>query len=204
VDVVLHKRRVLDFDVECRPLAWYGGDFVTKQPTAIAWKFVGERGAVEVAWIGGSDRSSRVLDEERLMLLAFVDAYEQADVVTGHFIRGFDLPLLNGALDRLGLPVLGPKWTEDTKGDYISAGGISKSMENLGAMYELKHPKVGMNTGLWGAANMLLPHGIEATKKRVIGDVKEHVELRAEMLRRGVLGPGKEWSGGARVESYAP
>jgi hypothetical protein len=138
------------------------------------------------------------------MLLAFVDAYDQADVVTGHYIRGFDLPLLNGALDRLGLPSLGPKWTQDTKGDYISAGGISKSMENLGAMYELKHPKVQMNTALWGKANMLLPEGIEATKKRVVGDVREHVELRAEMLRRGVLGAGKAWSGGARVESYAP
>jgi hypothetical protein len=29
-------------------MAFYGGDFVTKQPTAIAWKFIGERGAVEV------------------------------------------------------------------------------------------------------------------------------------------------------------
>jgi hypothetical protein len=77
-------------------------------------------------------------------------------------------------------------------------------MENLGAMYELKHPKVQMNTALWGKANMLLPEGIEATKKRVVGDVREHVELRAEMLRRGTLGPGKAWSGGARAESYVP
>src|SRR4051812_11930508 len=103
--------RILDFDVECRPLAWYGGDWVTKQPTAIAWKFIGEPGGIGVAWIGASDRSSRVLDEERLMLLAFVDAYDSADVVTGHYIRGFDLPLINGALDRLCLPGLGPKWT---------------------------------------------------------------------------------------------
>lgn len=40
------RARILDFDVECRPIAWYGGDWVTKQPTAIAWKFVGERGPV--------------------------------------------------------------------------------------------------------------------------------------------------------------
>lgn len=200
------RLRVLDFDVECRPLAWYGGDWVTKQPTAIAWCFIGkgESRIPTLAFIGGSDRSSRVLDEERTMLEAFRAAYDEADVVTGHFIRGFDLPLLNGAYERLGLPTLGPKWAQDTKGDYIKAGGISKSMENLGAMYELKHPKVQMNTALWGKANMLLPEGIEATKKRVVGDVREHVELRAEMLRRGVLGSGKAWSGGARVESYAP
>jgi hypothetical protein len=189
--------RVLDFDVECRPLAWYGGDFVTKQPTAIAWKFVGEKGGVQVEQIGLSDRSSLVLFEEAEMLEAFRSAYDQADMVTGHFIRGFDLPLLNGALDRLGLPPLGPKHSQDTKYDYMSAQGISKSMENLGGMYELKHPKVQMNTATWAAGNMLLPEGLVLTRKRVVGDVKEHIELRAEMLRRGVLGPGNVYDNGA-------
>lgn len=211
--------RILDFDVECRPIAWYGGDFVTKQPTAIAWKFIGEKAdkvdlteawysdvvkGVAVAWIGGSDHSSMVLDEEREMLEAFRASYDAADMVTGHYIRGFDLPTLNAAYDRLGLPILGPKMAQDTKLDYIRAQGISKSMENLGAMYELRHPKVTMNTALWGRGNMLLPEGIRATKKRVVGDVREHVELRDEMLRRGVLGPGKVWESGAKVESYAP
>lgn len=196
--------RVLDFDVECRPLAWYGGDWVTKQPTAIAWKFVGEKGPVSVAWIGQSDRSSKVLEEEHEMLEAFRVAYDAADVVTGHYIRGFDLPLLNGALDRLGLAPLGPKWSQCTKEDYMTAQGISKSMENLGAMYELKHPKVTMNTATWAAGNMLLPHGIELTRKRVVGDVKEHMELRAAMLGRGTVGPGKEWGAKSRINGYAP
>lgn len=198
------RQRILDFDCECRPIAWYGGDWVTKQPTAIAWKFIGERGGVEVALIGESDRSSRVLDEERAMLAAFVEAYDAADIVTGHYIRGFDLPLVNGALMRLGMPTLGPKDTHDTKGDLIKGQGISKSQENLGAMYELRHPKVGMNTGLWAAGNMLLPEGIKATRKRVVGDVRQHIALREAMLERGHLGPVQSWSGGARSESYSP
>lgn len=196
--------RILDFDVECRPIAWYGGDFVTKQPTAIAWKFIGERGALQVAVIGESDRSSRVLLEEVIMLEKFRVAYDAADMVTGHYVRGFDLPTLNAAYDRLGLPILGPKLAQDTKGDYITTSGISKSMENLGAMYELKHPKVGMNTALWGKGNMLLPEGIKATRKRVVGDVREHIELREEMLRRGTLGPGRVWESGSQRESYHP
>lgn len=202
----MSKLRVLDFDVECRPLAWYGGDFVTKQPTAIAWQFIGETDIPTCAYIGESDRSSRVLIEEEAMLEAFRVAYDQADVVTGHFIRGFDLPLLNGACDRLGLPPLESKHAQDTKYDYMAAQGISKSMENLGAMYELKHPKVQMNTSTWAAGNMLLPHGIELTIKRVVGDVKEHVELRAEMLRRGVLGPGTVYDNGAggALPAYIP
>jgi len=196
--------RILDFDVECRPIAWYGGDFVTKQPTGIAWKFIGESDALKVALIGESDRSSLVLEEEAAMLEAFRQAYDAADMVTGHYVRGFDLPTLNGAYDRLDLPILGPKLAQDTKGDYVTAQGISKSMENLGAMYELKHPKVGMNTALWGKANMLLPEGIKATRKRVVGDVREHIELREEMLRRGVLGRGRVWESGAKAENYHP
>jgi hypothetical protein len=185
---------VLDFDCEVRPIAWYGGDFVTKQPTAIAWKWIGERAAPAVAAIGESDRSSLVLEEEAAMLEAFREAYDRADVVTGHFIRGFDLPILNGACMRLGLPLLAPKRAQDTKLDLALRQGLSGSQENLGAMYELRHPKVPMNTALWGRANMLLADGIEATKTRVVGDVRQHVELRAAMIERGHLGHPKVWT----------
>lgn len=198
------RLRVLDFDCECRPIAWYGGDWVTKQPTAIAWKFIGERGKVEVAAIGESFDTRQTLDEERAMLTRFREAYDEADIVTGHYIRGFDLPLLNGSLMRLGMPLLDTKLTQDTKGDLVRGHGISKSQANLGAMFELSHPKVGMNTALWAKGNMLLPDGIEATKKRVVGDVRQHVELRAKMLERGVLGPAKVWSGSAREMGYQP
>lgn len=197
--------RILDFDCECRPIAWYGGDWVTKQPTAIAWKFVGERGRVEVAVIGESFDTRQVLTEEAAMLERFRAAYDAADIVTGHYIRGFDLPLLNGALMRLGLPLLGTKMTQDTKLDLVRGQGLSKSQANLGAMFELHHPKVPMNTALWAEANMLLPDGIEATKRRVVGDVRQHVELRATMLERGLLAAASPWSvGGGTTEPYRP
>lgn len=198
------RQRVLDFDVECRPIAWYGGDWVTKQPTAIAWKYIGERGRVEVAAIGESFDTRQVLDEEMTMLELFREAYDAADVVTGHYIRGFDLPLLNGALMRLGLPLLRDTLAQDTKGDLARGSGLSKSQQNLGAMFELAHPKVPMNTAIWAEANMLMPAGIAGTKKRVIGDVRQHVELRAAMLERGLLGPPRPWSGDARTERYTP
>jgi hypothetical protein len=188
--------RVLDFDVECRPIAWYGGDFVTKQITAIAWTWVDEDDDVEVAFIGESGRSVLVLEEEQEMLESFLAHYAEADIVTGHFIRGFDLPLINGSLMRLGLPLLGEKRVHDTKMDLARAQGISKSQENLGAMYELEHPKIPMNTALWARGNMLLPDGIDATIERVTGDVAQHVELRAEMLALGHLGPVTLWSPG--------
>jgi len=197
------KYQVLDFDTECRPLAWYGGDFVTKQPTALAWKLIGSKGSPTVAAIGESFDAREVLNEEAAMLEAFRVAYDAADVVTGHFIRGFDLPLINGALMRLGLDPLSKKLTQDTKLDFARASGLSKSQENLGAMFELKHPKVPMNTALWAEANMLLPDGIKSSKKRVIGDVEQHIELRATMIARGLLRPPSEWaSTGTGIGNY--
>jgi hypothetical protein len=186
--------KILDFDTECRPIAWYGGDFVTKQPTAIAWKFIGSKGSPTVAAIGESFDTRKVLDEERAMLEMFRAAFDEADMVTGHFIRGFDLPLLDGALMRLGLPALGPKLTQDTKLDLAKTSGLSKSQENLGAMFELKHPKFPMNTALWAESNMLLPNGIRLAKKRVVSDVEQHIEMRNVMVSRGYLRPPVLWS----------
>lgn len=203
LDVSRYTRdlKVLHFDTECRPLAWYGGDFVTKQPTVISWKFYGDRKAPEVRAIGESDRSSRVLDEEYAMLEAFLPAYEDADVVTGHYIRGFDLTILNGALIRLGLEALGDKLTQDTKNDFSKRHGMSMSQENLGAMFELKHPKVPSNNRLWERANMLLPDGIAWAKGRCVGDVKQHIDLRVAMLEQKLLGAPTMWSSSSSGKS---
>jgi hypothetical protein len=185
---------VLDFDIECRPLAWYAGEFVTKQPTVISWKFINATGTPRVAWIGESDRSSKVLEEEAAMIELFRLAYDRADIVTGHFVRGYDMVVLSGATMRLGLAPFGDKLTLDTKLDLNKASGLSKSMENLGAMFELQHPKVSMNTAAWARANMLLPDGIKQAKERCIGDVNEHIEMYELMRKRRLLGPPLLWT----------
>lgn len=187
------KARILDFDIEARPTSWYAGDMTTKQPTAIAWKFIGGRSGVEVAAIGESFDTRLVYDEEIAMLTAFQDAYDQADMVTGHYIRNFDLPLINGRLMKHGLKGLRPKLTQDTQRDLQRRHGLSGSQENLAAMWELRHPKVGMNTAKWENANILLPEGIEQAKKRVVGDVRQHIEMRAEMVRLDILKPPRIW-----------
>lgn len=199
------RLKILDFDIECRPIAWYGGDFVTKQPTAIGWKFIGSRRRPTVAAIGESDRSSLVLEEERSMIEAFREAFNEADIVTGHYIRGFDLPTLNGACMRLELPLFGQKLTEDTKLDLVRASGLSKSMENLSAMFEARHQKFPMNTAMWAKGNMLLPEGIELTKKRVVYDVREHIELREKLIDAGLLRPPRMWRpDSAKDGGYVP
>ena len=128
--------RILDFDCEARPLHWIGGDYVSKEITAIAWAWVGE-GTAPAYLLGETDPIE--------MLQRFVEAYNHADLVTGHYIRGYDLPLVSGALTEYQLPPLGKKLSQDTKIDLVRMSGLSKSQESLGSMLGLSYPKVQMN-----------------------------------------------------------
>jgi hypothetical protein len=181
--------RILDFDIENRPLAYLGSDYTTGEITAIAW-----------SWVGEDDVHIRVLRPVAIeastlkMLNDFVAAYNEADIVTGHYIRGHDLPVINGALLEYGLPPLGEKLTSDTKNDLLKRKYISASQEALAAMFELPEPKHHMSQGEWRKANRLTTEGIEATKKRVVDDVLQHKSLRAKLIEKEVLGPPRLWS----------
>ncbi|HZU73571.1 MAG TPA: hypothetical protein VE990_12450 [Acidimicrobiales bacterium] len=178
--------RILDFDTEARPLSWYGGDWVTKEITAVAGQFIGEKKMH--AWVLGPKTTTEEILE------GFLKLYEKADIVTGHYIRGYDLPVLNGALLEFGYPALEPKLTQDTKLDLVKFSGLSKSQENLGALLGLEHPKVQMDQAKWREANRLTPAGIRLTRERVTGDVRQHIELRSVLIERGLLGSPKLWS----------
>lgn len=189
--------RILDFDVEARPLHWISGDYVSKEITAIAWAWCNDPETVTCYLLGQTSPQQ--------MLLAFLAAYKAADMVTGHFIRGYDLPMVNGALTEYGLPPLGDKLSHDTKIDLIRRQGLSSSQENLGAMLQLDHPKVQMDQRRWRDANRLTPQGLIAVRERVVGDVKQHIEMRARLLEKGYLGPPVLWKSGAtKAETYTP
>ena len=191
--MLIDAPRVLDFDCEARPLSWIGGDYVSKEVTAIACSFIGD--ARVYCWLLG-DPSHRVPPDLQLatILEAFTQFYNQADVLTGHYIRAYDLPLLNGAMAEAGLPPLGPKLTIDTKSDLARLHGVSKSQESLAAMLGVQAPKVHMTQGDWRAANRLTIDGLAKTRERVVGDVRQHKQLYAELSARGMLRPPKRWA----------
>jgi hypothetical protein len=189
--------RVLDFDIENRPLSYLGSDFTTAEVTAIAWAWVDQPEDVTVFLLGEH--------ELPYILNAFVDAYQQADVVTGHYIRGHDLPMLNGALMECRMAPLPDKMVCDTKIDMMRCKGLSLSQESLGAMFRLDYAKEQMNQIKWRAANRLTPEGLAEVRRRVVGDVRQHIGLRQELLALGYLGPSTMWrSGSARAEAYVP
>ena len=198
VSVVSRPMRVLDFDCEARPLHWISGDYVSKELTAIAWAWVDKPEVVTCYLLGESEPVE--------MLQAFAAVYAQADMVTGHFIRGYDLPLVNGAMTEYQLPILGDKLTHDTKLDLVKRSGLSGSQENLGAMLCLAHPKVKMNQSRWRDANRLTPSGFKAVRERVIGDVQQHIEMRQRLLELGYLGSPKVWRSNAieAAPEYTP
>jgi hypothetical protein len=188
--------RILDFDIENRPLSYLGSDFTTAEVTAIAWAWVGSP-EVEVFLLGECDLP--------YILTRFAEAWREADLVTGHYVRGHDIPMLNGALMECRMPVLSDKLVQDTKLALPRSKGISLSQESLGAMLRLDHAKEQMNQSKWRAANRLTPEGLAEVRRRVVGDVKQHMALRQELLDLGYLGAPTMWrSGMAQAEAYVP
>jgi hypothetical protein len=178
------SQKILDFDIENRPLSyWYDGN-PTAEITAIACSWVGKREVY--TWFLG-------VDEPEHMLKGFRAFYDAADIVTGHYIRKHDLPIINGAFMELGMKPLSPKLTSDTKMDLRKRGGISMSQEALAAMYGLPEPKHHMTQTMWREANRLTPEGIEQTRRRVVDDVRQHKAVRARLIEDGWLGPEKWW-----------
>jgi hypothetical protein len=180
------KLRVLDFDIENRPLSYWIPDRPTAEVTAIAWSWEGSR-EVEVRLLTHDDQSS--MD----MLLAFREAYDAADVVTGHYIRRHDLPILNGAYVEHGLLPLGPVLASDTKLDLIGWKDLPQSQEFLSELYALSRPKHSMTQGAWRDANKLTPSGLAQTRKRVVDDVKQHKQLRRHLIDQEVLSAPTLW-----------
>lgn len=188
--------KVLDFDCECRPMHFYG-DYVSKEITAMAWAWTDKPDDVTCYLLGETDLPK--------MLAAFVEAWASADLVTGHFIRGFDIPLIQGALTEQKMALLPDKLTQDTKLDAVSRHGLSASQENWGGMLGLENPKVQMDQTKWRKANRLQPEGLALVRERVTGDVKQHIELRLKMLRLEYLKPPVMWrSGRGKAEKYQP
>lgn len=190
--------KILDFDLECRPLS-YTGWGNTDEITSIACSFVGERTVHFFHLPAGMTTDLEYERSTVKMLAAFVELYDQADMVTGHYIRNFDLPKINGGLIDNNLPVLKPKLTSCTKNDLVRFSGLSKSQENLGMLLakfnskEFLGRKEHVSQMEWRQVNRLTREGIRDNQRRVTGDVKQHKELREALLSAGLLKAPKTW-----------
>jgi hypothetical protein len=118
-------------------------------------------------------------------------------MVCGHYIRAFDLPLLNGELLRNGMEPLHPVLALDTKLDLYKAHGRSKSQKNLAAELGLGEPKVDVSLHEWEDFNSRWGSDAKVIE-RVVGDVLQNRALRKALIERGWLGAPNIW----RAESH--
>lgn len=187
-------QRILNIDIEARPLGWYGGDWVHKEVTVIACAWHDDpEGSLEVYHITKTDRSPIT------MYKAFLKRYDAADMIVGHFIRGYDLPVLNAGLAEFDLPRLSDTLTHDTKLDLLRVSGISKSQENLASWLGLEVPKVNMTMEDWRRANRLTPKGLNLAIERAGGDVLQNIAMHRALMDRHLLGKPRMWRPGTAV-----
>lgn len=190
--------RVLDIDLENRPLSYAGPDWTSAEVTAVAWAWIAKgTPIVETLLLQPNGVYNRNDSED----LAPIDAFalvaailKGADLVTGHYIRGHDLPILNSAMLENGLPSLDSVLVQDTKCDLVKRKDLSASQENLASLLGLSEAKHHMTQAEWRKANRLTADGIAAARKRVVDDVLQHMALRSELIARRLLKPPRRWS----------
>jgi hypothetical protein len=174
-------KRCLDFDIETRAKGFGDPQWVPQEVTAIAWSWCD---AEHIAY-------ATLLDGFEYMMDSFLEAYDEADMVTGHNVIRFDLPTLNSDLMRHDYPPLGAKKVQDTI-RIVKTKGFKKGQDNLSTLLHNPVPKMAMNWQEWQDA---YEESDWATIiERVVSDVRGHKLLRAEMLERGWLKPARIWS----------
>jgi hypothetical protein len=192
------KTRALCFDLESRPSAFWWGDKTTAQITAFGWKWEDEDNAQAMLLLA----DGRFVCDNGKKIPAvgaysyFAGTLAAADLVYGHNIRKFDLPLFQSGLFRLGLAKLPQLRTTDTLKDYPKRHDMSASLENLAIIHGVDDDggKKHMSITDWERANQLSPEGIAAARERVVSDVLLQEKLRARLIELGYLGQPRAWN----------
>jgi hypothetical protein len=190
LDITTSPGRILHFDAECRPLTFWVPDQPTTDITAISSAWADDiDGTIKTVTMGPrwTERSYKQ------MLKQFVERYNEASIVTGHYILRFDIPLFNSALIEMGMPVLEEKLVSDTKIHLAKYQFLPKTQEHVSGMMRTMNPKEHMTQEDWREANRLTPKGITETRRRVEGDVRQHYQMRAELISRGLLKAPSIW-----------
>lgn len=205
--------RTLDFDIENKPLSYWVPDRPTAEITAIASCWTDDPSSMQVDLLGipcrhhgweCPDMGPGEMDG-RSMLTRFCERYAEADMVTGHYIRKHDLPIINAMLMEEGLPLLGPKLSCDTKLDMMKKADLPATQEFLLDTLDVRDEegnrlqKFHMSQTDWREANRLTPAGLRKTRERVASDVYSHMRLRLAMVERGMLRSPSVWSPGGGV-----
>lgn len=180
--------RVLDFDVETVAAGFADPNWVPQKITCVAW-----------SWVGSDKVESRICGPLGLfgdpslrakMLQPLLDEIAKADMVTGHNILRFDLPVINAECLRLGLDPIREVKAQDTM-RFLRSKGFKKGQDTLGSMLRLRNEKMGLNWQDWQDAYD--EEGWADIRRRAESDVIMHKEMRLELIERNILKKPITW-----------
>lgn len=186
-----HQRdlRVLDFDVETVAAGFADPDWVPQKITCVAWSWLGEdtvesRICGPTGIFGDPTRRADML-EPLLMRI------READMLTGHNIARFDLPVINAEAMRLGLEPLGSVLVQDTMWLRRSKG-FKKGQDNLGRLLRIADEKLALDWQAWQDAYD--EDGWVTIRRRAESDVTMHKQMRSALLELGYLRTPRAWN----------
>ncbi len=127
-------------------------------------------------------------DPRREMLEPLLAAIEEADMLIGHNIIRFDLPILNAECLRLGFGPMKPKFVHDTI-SLVKTKGFKKGQDVLSGVLGVVSEKQAMNWHEWQVG--YAEEGWKSIKSRCAGDVIQHKEMYGAI--KGWLKPPRMW-----------
>ena len=174
--------RILDFDLETIAAGFADPAWVPQKITCVAWSWVDEE-EVQVRTCGPRGLFGRPESRAR-MLVPLLAAIDDADLLTGHNLLRFDLPVLNAECLRLNLEPVRQALVQDTM-RVVRTKGFKKGQDNLGLLLNVPAEKVALTWQAWQDAYD--EQGWPTILERCASDVRQHKQVRVEMLRRGML-----------------
>lgn len=182
--------RILDFDIETIAAGFADPEWVPQKITCVAWSWVGDervqsRICGPAGIFGKPERRAR-------MLKPLLAAIGEADMLTGHNILRFDLPVINAEAMRLGLEPIRSAYVQDTI-RLIRSKGFKKGQDVLGRLHHVSSEKLALDWQGWQDAYDVT--GWPTVRERCESDVLMHKELREQLLVKNHLKPPRFWRG---------
>lgn len=186
----LEPKRILDFDIETIAAGFADPEWVPQKITCVAWSWVGsEKVESRICGPGGifgkPERRAR-------MLRPLLKAISEADMLTGHNISRFDLPVLNAECMRLGLSPIRRAVVQDTI-KLVRSKGFKKGQDVLGRLHRVPSEKLALDWQAWQDAYD--ESGWPTVRERCESDVLMHKHLRERLLAEDHLKPARVWLG---------
>lgn len=182
--------KILDFDIETVAAGFADPDWVPQKITCVAW-----------SWIGEDKVESRICGPEGIfgkpqaraeMLAPLLEAIGQANMLTGHNIARFDLPIINAEAMRLKLEPITEHYVHDTM-RLIKSKGFKKGQDNLGGLFDTPNKKLALDWQAWQDAYD--EPGWPTIRERCESDVLMHKQLREALIEAGYTKKARTWRG---------